>query len=75
MDNIELSINAKLGALKYLLIGIISRLDSEHKGFLTEILTAIAADEAAIKQIGKMPDNVSAIFQEVKEILKHIPPS
>jgi hypothetical protein len=60
----------KLGAIRYLMIGLIQRLDAAGQIDTTELLEGVRADRAAIDSDVKERAFLDRIFQETEDILQ-----
>ncbi len=74
MDNLSnlsaTDMGAKLGAIRYLLIGLIQRLDAAGQIDTTALLEGVRADRAAIDSDVKERAFLDRIFQGTEDILQ-----
>jgi len=62
--------DAKTAACRYVLVGLLQRLDTKNPGLIDEMLQGVIADFAAIEANGKLDDSLRKVWVETKTLLQ-----
>ncbi len=63
-------VDARAGACRYILVGLLQRLDAKSPGLIDEMLEGVIADCAAIEAKGNLDDSLRMVCDEAKALLK-----